>query len=246
MAKDTALNLGALDVADNIDLDLIFQEFEDYYQMKFGKRPKLVSRRDAGSVGGGSVKASYGIMADVAGRAAAAAGGAVSSAAGAPGGRGGAARGVGTTRARNGSGASMKAGAGGSGGGPGAPSQQGSGNDVSESARAKDGVVLDHGAKVAATGAASSAEYSNQQNVTGDQEPPNFEVVATKIAGRKSSVPPPKGNDDWGNEDDPYLNRVRKPMPAEFHYTSELRELARVIERDICTRNPGVSTCHVS
>ena len=34
VAKDTALSLDSLDVADNIDLDLIFQEFEDYYAMK--------------------------------------------------------------------------------------------------------------------------------------------------------------------------------------------------------------------
>lgn len=35
-------------------------------------------------------------------------------------------------------------------------------------------------------------------------------------------------------------NRVLKPMPVDFYANSELRELAHVIQRDICTRDPGV------
>ena len=41
VAKETNLNLENVDVADNVDLDLIFQEYEDYYSMKFGKKPKI-------------------------------------------------------------------------------------------------------------------------------------------------------------------------------------------------------------
>ena len=49
------MSLRKVRVADNIDLMAIMQEFESFYQIKFGKMPKFVSKVDAasGERGGG-------------------------------------------------------------------------------------------------------------------------------------------------------------------------------------------------
>ena len=46
---DTGINLDNFDVADNIDLGIILKEFEEYYNIKYGKPPKLL-RKNANPV----------------------------------------------------------------------------------------------------------------------------------------------------------------------------------------------------
>eukprot|EP00697_Spironema_sp_BW2_P011224 gnl/Spiro4/26840_TR13343_c0_g1_i1.p1 gnl/Spiro4/26840_TR13343_c0_g1~~gnl/Spiro4/26840_TR13343_c0_g1_i1.p1 ORF type:complete len:523 (+),score=115.72 gnl/Spiro4/26840_TR13343_c0_g1_i1:48-1616(+) len=43
---ETGVSLDKVDVADNIDLQTILQEFESYYEFKFGRRVKLTQKRD--------------------------------------------------------------------------------------------------------------------------------------------------------------------------------------------------------
>lgn len=38
------MSLAQVDAADNVDLVRIVQEFEDSYELKYGRRPKLVRR----------------------------------------------------------------------------------------------------------------------------------------------------------------------------------------------------------
>ena len=47
--KETGVNLDKLDVADNMDLPFVMQEYEDFYEIKFGKKPKF-TRKVAGDV----------------------------------------------------------------------------------------------------------------------------------------------------------------------------------------------------
>lgn len=42
--SDTNISLDRLDVADNVDLPTILTEYEDFYEMRFGKKPKLVRK----------------------------------------------------------------------------------------------------------------------------------------------------------------------------------------------------------
>eukprot|EP00743_Colponemidia_sp_Colp-15_P004110 GILK01004437.1.p1 GENE.GILK01004437.1~~GILK01004437.1.p1 ORF type:complete len:534 (+),score=101.80 GILK01004437.1:84-1685(+) len=42
--QETGVSLEKFDAADNIDLTYILQEFEDFYEFKFGRRPKLVRK----------------------------------------------------------------------------------------------------------------------------------------------------------------------------------------------------------
>ncbi|GFR44569.1 hypothetical protein Agub_g5842, partial [Astrephomene gubernaculifera] len=55
LCTETNLSLQKVDVADNIDLVRILQEFEESYELKFGKRPKVVRRlvEEVPSGGGG-------------------------------------------------------------------------------------------------------------------------------------------------------------------------------------------------
>ena len=41
---ESNISLAKVEVADNIDLISVLQEFENYYQIKFGKNPKLVRK----------------------------------------------------------------------------------------------------------------------------------------------------------------------------------------------------------
>jgi katanin p60 ATPase-containing subunit A1 len=44
LSAESQLSLGRLDAADNMDLVGILQEFEEGYEQRFGRRPKLVRR----------------------------------------------------------------------------------------------------------------------------------------------------------------------------------------------------------
>ena len=56
-ANNVGFNTGKVAPADNIDLDTIFIEYEEYYQMKFGRKPKFFRR---GGEGLGSMKSTSG------------------------------------------------------------------------------------------------------------------------------------------------------------------------------------------
>jgi katanin p60 ATPase-containing subunit A1 len=46
MQTEAALSLSKYEPADNVDLMYIIQEFENFYELKFGKKPKLVRKAD--------------------------------------------------------------------------------------------------------------------------------------------------------------------------------------------------------
>eukprot|EP00929_Paragymnodinium_shiwhaense_P016271 TRINITY_DN124537_c0_g1_i1.p1 TRINITY_DN124537_c0_g1~~TRINITY_DN124537_c0_g1_i1.p1 ORF type:complete len:590 (+),score=152.90 TRINITY_DN124537_c0_g1_i1:83-1852(+) len=56
--KDTNVNLDKIDAADNVDLPTILTEYEDFYEMRFGRKPKFTRRLEADEVrtGGGGRK----------------------------------------------------------------------------------------------------------------------------------------------------------------------------------------------
>jgi len=62
LQAESHVSLERLDVADNVDLGCVIQEYEEYHEMKFGRKPRIVRRADgggsraptpAGSEGGG-------------------------------------------------------------------------------------------------------------------------------------------------------------------------------------------------
>jgi len=44
--KDTNVSLDKIDAADNVDLTTIMTEYEDFYEMRFGRKPKLTRKAD--------------------------------------------------------------------------------------------------------------------------------------------------------------------------------------------------------
>lgn len=46
LIHDSGINLDKFDVADNIDLSIILKEYEEYYNLKFGKLPKIIKKCD--------------------------------------------------------------------------------------------------------------------------------------------------------------------------------------------------------
>jgi len=57
LATASGVSLEEYDVGDNIDLLMVVQEFEDFYEMKFGKRPRLVRKTQGGKAPGKPSKA---------------------------------------------------------------------------------------------------------------------------------------------------------------------------------------------
>eukprot|EP00741_Cyanophora_paradoxa_P003742 tig00000093_g3637.t1 len=53
LQAESGMSLQKFDAADNIDLMMVLQEFEEYYEVKFGKRPKLVRKVGAGVLSAG-------------------------------------------------------------------------------------------------------------------------------------------------------------------------------------------------
>ena len=46
LAKEVGSGLEKLELADNVDLGSVIREFDSYYQLKLGRPPKLLRRRD--------------------------------------------------------------------------------------------------------------------------------------------------------------------------------------------------------
>ncbi|KAG1658974.1 hypothetical protein FOA52_008295 [Chlamydomonas sp. UWO 241] len=53
LSSESNVHLNKVDVADNIDLVSVVQEFEESYELKYGRRPKLIKRLVDEVVGGG-------------------------------------------------------------------------------------------------------------------------------------------------------------------------------------------------
>jgi len=49
LAEDAALSTSKFEVADNIDLPIVFQHFLEYYEMRFGHSPKILRKISSGS-----------------------------------------------------------------------------------------------------------------------------------------------------------------------------------------------------
>ena len=52
LQREAGVSCGKFEVADNVDLTYILQEFEDYYEMRFSRKPKLVRRLGADTSSG--------------------------------------------------------------------------------------------------------------------------------------------------------------------------------------------------
>ncbi|CAD7958892.1 unnamed protein product [Amoebophrya sp. A25] len=205
VSRDTNLSLDSINTADNVDLPIIFSEFEQFYEMKYGKKPKFLAH---GAHAGGAAASNSSILNS--------AGVPVASGKGALGGPpdGGGPRRLSTRAVKNPTG-------GGSTQPPQAP-----GSQVSAANH-----VPNDPATSSTSGGTPSAQSGGDQTESASTDPPNLNVVGQRAgAGGATS-----------SAGDHFVNRVRKPMPLEYSYNSELRELATLIERDICVRNPGVS-----
>eukprot|EP00392_Amoebophrya_sp_AT5.2_P011963 g12053.t1 len=225
VGKDTNLSLDSLNTADNMDLDVIFQEFESFYEMKFGKKPKLCSNV-AGLGGAGAKKGyGYGILPAVGGGAGAAGGGSAgasgldqqphhgadipAASVGGPSSK----RRLSTRNAGPGSGLKPPQAPAVGGAVPGAKTSSGGPDaDPTLGPTADSG---DHGGGIEVVG-------QNAKSIAADGR------AADNLSGVTTLGP--------GN----FVDRVRKPLPLEYAYNSELRELATLVERDICVKNPNV------
>jgi katanin p60 ATPase-containing subunit A1 len=61
LASEAGVQLSKYEVADNMDLNSVVQEFESFYEMKFGRKPKLVRRTEGSGPGGGSSSGDEGL-----------------------------------------------------------------------------------------------------------------------------------------------------------------------------------------
>lgn len=212
VAKDTNLSLDSMDVADNIDLDLIFHEFEEYYSMKFGKKPKLVTRKE--NSGGPASRIPYGVQPST----------------NTPGGgvplnkenRGPNHERRTTSLTTNHARKSSSTRGDTSSTGPAGPSPLAPSISSSNSR----GIESQNTSSTTTSGTAAMAKQVSE-DVAG------LEVVVTKLRPQETGAA-------VDESEDPYADRVLKPLPMEF-YSSESRELASMIQHDILTRNPGVN-----
>ena len=212
------LSLQEVDVADNITLQDVIAEFETYYQVKFGRKPKLTRRGDGG--GGGAVVP-------------AARNGVASAGAGAPAQPSQYVSGAARAKERRekglahqvqqANGARKRSARSGSGGV--APSAAAHAGDKPPIRR------RDSGGQAHPNGAAdgdASLGISIQGMATGQGDAPS--------AGSETAVPGPGGN---GEDAGFYEHLLLKPMP-DFG-SAELAELAMAITRDIYVRSPNVT-----
>ncbi|KAG2428803.1 hypothetical protein HXX76_011503 [Chlamydomonas incerta] len=252
LCTESNLTLQKVDVADNVDLIRILQEFEESYELKFGKRPKVVRRLvEEVSSGGGGVRmraASGGprpAPINGAGQAGAANGSPGSSASGVP---------VGVAAAR-----------------PGAPSLEGP--PISGALAAKQ--RRDAGAAAAAAGEVGrKAELLERRQAAMNSVKPPPEVGMQRIAGvqvdgrggvlagmsredvaaaqlqglcvagqaapiaASRAAAAGGGSDSDSDPENFFERRVLKPLPPQLQ--GELRDLGAAITRDIFTDSPNV------
>ncbi|CAD7958847.1 unnamed protein product [Amoebophrya sp. A120] len=250
VAKDTNLQLDSLDCADNMDLDVVFQEFETYYEMKFGKKPKLLKDNPGGALaqqGGGKMAKNayrYGMLPAV--------GGATGGGGGAAGSSGAPSHGAGGASAMN----PEEPGSVGAGGPPSATNNPAAskrrlstrnaasgGGGAAQASSGGSGVVVgttvsSSSSSSAATDGGNGTTTAGVDNSTGSDGAGAMNACDISIIGQNAKNLLQTASQGPGV--DHFVNRVRKPMPLEYAYNPELKELATLIERDICVKNPNV------
>ena len=235
--EEAGISLSKVDVADNIDMSSILQEYEEYVQLKFG-RPVKLTRKVSGGGGGGGGGRGEGLLPNIAANAASkmerrAGGGSRDRQRNGrrtpredAGGGGGPERGMGSY-------AGIPGGGGGGGGGGGAASSASdAGPPPGMGVGAAPGVGMGRPPKKPAK------NPNDDRPVT---PPPGmgigggFDVQVKKIEKRP---------DADGGGDDPnafFEDRLLKPLHPLFGGDSGSRELANMISRDIISTNPGVT-----
>ena len=229
--EEAGISLAKVDVADNIDMASILQDYEEYVQLKFGRPVKLTRKVSSGKGGGG---AGEGLLPNIAQNAATKmerrAGG------GDPARRGKAAVARTRTPREDMGGDGVNNAERGMGNYAGIPG--GGGSNPVPNAPPGMGVGSGPGAGM---GRPPKQKSENERPVT---PPPGmgigggFDVKVTKIERK------PEGVDGADAPHDPnafYEDRLLKPLHPLFGGDSVSRDLATMISRDIISANPGVT-----
>lgn len=220
--EEAGISLSKIDVADNIDMASILQDYEEYVQLKFG-RPVKLTRKVSGSGGGRGEGHLPNIAANAAAKMERRAGSGPRS------------KGTGRTRTprddndAGGQERGMGNYAGIPGGGGGAPA--GGGGPPGMGVGAAPGAGMGRPPK------------KNPQDERPVTPPPGmgvgggFDVKVTRIERKPEGM----GGSEPHNPDTFYEDRLLKPLHPLFGGDSGSRELANLISRDIISANPGVT-----
>mmetsp|Transcript_32095 Transcript_32095/g.73368 ORF Transcript_32095/g.73368 Transcript_32095/m.73368 type:complete len:569 (-) Transcript_32095:62-1768(-) len=215
---DTSVSLEKVEVADNIDLASIVTEYEDFYEMRFGRKPKLTRK----ALGGGSSADRKAVSLprlpqDVETKVL---GGSTPEEGAGPAGR----------DSRRERGQSRKRGEATS---PTASKRQGgAGADEASTKPSKADAPKKAGAPSEPAAADAGAGFDG--GLVGQS------VTKVSASSKRDAA---KGEDPAAGVpgEDYYSNRIKPALPAGMGFDHEYRELAMAISRDILNRNPGVS-----
>jgi katanin p60 ATPase-containing subunit A1 len=221
--EEAGISLSKIDVADNIDMASILQDYEEFVQLKFG-RPVKLTRKVSGSAGGRGEGHLPNIAANAASKMERRAGG---------GSRG---KGNGRTRTPRDDNDN---------GGP----ERGMGNYAGIPGGGGGGSVGGGGPPGMGIGSAPGAGMGrppakkNPQDERPVTPPPGmgigggFDVKVTRIERKPEGI----DGSEPHNPDTYYEDRLLKPLHPLFGGDSGSRELANLITRDIISANPGVT-----
>jgi len=222
---ETNVSLEKVEVADNIDLASIVTEYEDFYEMRFGRKPKLTRK----ALGGGSASDRKAVSLprlpqDVESKLV---GGNSAEEGAGPAGRADDRRERGQSRKR------------GEAKSPTASRRHGSAHDGADSTPSKPREGKDGNKKALPPSepAAADAGAGFDGGLVGQS------VAKTSAGGKRDAAQASRG-DDAGMGlpgEDYYSNRIKPALPAGMGFDAEYRDLAMAISRDILTRNPAVS-----
>lgn len=216
LTAESGVSLAQYEVCDNIELISTLQEWEEYYELKFARKPKIVKKLSQYSEGvnGPGAMAAKGV------------------------GGGGAAVARAARRARGDAGAGGGGGDGDEGSGAGHVSARGGGGAVGRRVRTQPNSGADskeNGAKGAHgdPGDAAGAVDPTGLVVSG-HVPGSHELNGKNANGRRGADDDTEGPGHWEN-------RLRKAgLPPAMAANAELRELASWLQRDMIQRNPNV------
>ncbi|KAK3246252.1 hypothetical protein CYMTET_44210 [Cymbomonas tetramitiformis] len=254
LQDESNVSLQRLDAADNVDLLNIVQEYEEHYDMKFGKKPKLV-RKLGGEIESAAIQAALpGLKANSKTR-----GVRPVASAGSGGSRAASDDENSSHNAEKAARARRMAGV------PGAAMKSSALSAVQRRLGARDGSsgmlpppapssTGDSGRPSSGKGKSKPSSGDNGSDVGAKEDGLSLDggglgldIGGTKVEPSKRSDknPKPGGSGEGGEDpDDFFERRVLKPLP-DFG-CSETRELAATIQRDIYLENPNVRWGHVA
>ncbi|GIL78028.1 hypothetical protein Vretimale_7368 [Volvox reticuliferus] len=245
LCSESNLNLQKVDVADNIDLLRILQEFEDSYELKFGKRPKVVRRLvEEVAAGGGGVRPRA-VSATAGGSTGSPpAGGAMQRPIGSGGFEGPPMSGAVAARQRREAGAALTAAAEATRKGELLDRRQQALNSVKPPPEVGmqriAGVAVDGRGAVLSAGAGGGA-MSREEVAAAQLQGLHVAGQAAHLSANRPGGPGGAGGPGSDSDSDPdnfFERRVLKPLPPQLQ--GELRDLGNAITRDIFTDSPNV------